>query len=208
VGNGLPDTSGAGPVRGPGGDGGPILAFSSGDAWHAWLTEHHSGTGGVWLKLAKKGSGVESVSYAEALEVALCYGWIDARKNTLDHQYWLQRFTPRGARSKWSKVNCAKATALIESGAMQPAGHREVERAKADGRWDAAYDPQRGAAVPADLQRELDLDDRARDFFASLDAHNRYAILHRIHDAKRPETRARRIATFVRMLSEHEKIYP
>jgi len=196
------------PAGAAGGSSGPVLAFASRGDWDAWLGQHHTTAGGVWLKIAKRGSGVDTVTYAEALEVALCYGWIDGRKNTFDHQHWLQRFSPRNPRSKWSKLNCAKATALIETGAMKPAGLREVERAKADGRWEAAYDPQRGASVPEDLQRALELDDRAREFFASLDAHNTYAILYRIQDAKRPETRARRIATYVRMLNEHNKIYP
>lgn len=194
--------------RGPGGpDGRPVIAFPSAPAWHDWLAEHHSTADGLWVKFAKKGSGVESVTYAEAIEVALCYGWIDGHKRSLDARFWLQRFTPRAPRSRWSKINCAKAAALIETGMMKPAGLQEIERAKADGRWDSAYAPQRTAGVPEDLQRELDLDHRARDFFASLDAHNRYAILYRIQDAKRPETRARRIATYVHMLSEHKKIY-
>jgi uncharacterized protein YdeI (YjbR/CyaY-like superfamily) len=162
----------------------------------------------VWLKIARKASGVASVSYAEALEVALCYGWIDGQKDKHDDDHWLQRFGPRQPRSKWSKVNRGKATALIEAGAMKPAGLREVERAKADGRWDAAYDSPSTATVPDDLQRALDEEPRAREFFATLDSANRYAILYRIQDAKKPETRARRIAKFVAMLSEHEKLHP
>jgi uncharacterized protein YdeI (YjbR/CyaY-like superfamily) len=202
------DAMAAGSGRGPGGpDGRPVIAFRSADAWDDWLAEHHSTDGGLWLKLAKKGSGVESITYAQAIDVALCHGWIDGHKRSLDEQFWLQRFTPRAPRSKWSKINCAKAAALIESGRMRPAGLREIERAKADGRWDAAYDPQRTVSIPDDLQRELDLDHRARDFFVSLDARNRYSILYRIQDAKRPETRARRIDTYVRMLREHKKIY-
>jgi len=188
-------------------DGRPVMAFPSAHAWDDWLTEHHSTAAGLWVKFAKKGSDIESITYAEAIDVALCYGWIDGHKKSLDEQFWLQRFTPRAPRSRWSKINCAKAAALIKSGKMKPAGLREIERAKADGRWDAAYDPQRTVSIPEDLQRELDLDHRARDFFVSLDAHNRYAILYRIQDAKRPETRARRIATYVQMLSEHKKIY-
>ncbi len=202
------DAMAAGSGRGPGGaDGRPVIAFRSAEAWDDWLAEHHATVADLWLKLAKKGSDIESVTYAEAIDVALCYGWIDGRKRSLDEQFWLQRFTPRGPRSKWSKINCEKAAALIERGSMLPAGLREVERAKSDGRWDAAYDPQRTVSIPEDLQRELDLDQRARDFFASLDSRNRYSILYRIQDAKRPETRARRIATFVRMLSEHKQIY-
>jgi uncharacterized protein YdeI (YjbR/CyaY-like superfamily) len=198
----------AGTGRGAGGpDGRLVMAFPSAHAWDDWLAEHHATVADLWLKLAKKGSDVESVTYAEAIDVALCYGWIDGHKKSLDEQFWLQRFTPRAPRSRWSKINCAKAASLIKSGKMKPAGLREIERAKADGRWDAAYDPQRTVSIPEDLQRELDLDQRARDFFVSLDARNRYSILYRIQDAKRPETRARRIATYVQMLSENKKIY-
>ena len=163
---------------------------------------------GVWLKLAKKGAGIESVTHPEALEVALSYGWIDGRRRSLDEHSWLQRFTPRGPRSKWSKMNRAKAIELIERGEMKPAGLREVERAKEDGRWAAAYDAQSSATVPDDLQRELDQRPEARVFFATLDSRNRYAILHRIQDAKRSETRARRIAKYVAMLAAGRKIYP
>jgi uncharacterized protein YdeI (YjbR/CyaY-like superfamily) len=162
----------------------------------------------VWLKLAKKGSGIESVSQAEAVEAALCYGWIDGQAQSIDESYWLQRFTPRTARSKWSKRNRARAIQLIERGEMKPAGLREVERAKSDGRWHAAYDAPSTATVPDDLRVELQRNPEAREFFASLDSRNRYAILHRIQDAKRPETRARRIAKFVEMLNERQKLYP
>jgi uncharacterized protein YdeI (YjbR/CyaY-like superfamily) len=162
----------------------------------------------VWLKIAKKGAGIDSVSYAEALEVALCYGWIDGQKGRFDDEHWLQRFTARKAASRWSKINRDKATELIERGEMRPAGLREVERAKADGRWDAAYAGQGTATVPDDLRRALDANDRARAFFATLDAANRYAILYRVQDAKKPETRARRIAKYVAMLAEHDTIHP
>jgi uncharacterized protein YdeI (YjbR/CyaY-like superfamily) len=162
----------------------------------------------VWLKLAKRGSGLESVTRAEALEVALAYGWIDGKAGRLDDDWWLQRFTPRAARSRWSKINREKATALIESGAMKPAGLREVERAKADGRWEAAYDAQSKATVPDDLKRALDENEAARELFATLDSRNRYAILYRIHEAKKPETRARRIDKYVTMLARGEKPYP
>ena len=183
------------------------MAFASPADWAAWLAEHHEDSGGLWLKIAKKGSGVDSVTYAEAVEVALCHGWIDGQKRALDDAHWLQRFTPRKARSRWSKINRDKATELIERGAMRPAGLREVERAKADGRWDAAYAGARSATVPPDLQAALDVDDRAREFFATLDGANRYAILYRVQDAKRPETRARRIEKYVAMLHEHRKIH-
>ena len=186
----------------------PIIPFASRDAWEAWLQEQHATSEGLWLKFAKKDSGIETATYSEAVEAALCYGWIDGQKASFDDHYWLQRFTPRRPRSKWSKINRQKATELIERGEMKPAGLREVERAKADGRWDAAYDAQSTATVPEDLRRELDKNDRAREFFATLDSANRYAILYQIQDAKRPETRVRRIQNYVAMLNEQKKIYP
>lgn len=172
------------------------------------MAKHHDTSSGVWLKIAKRDRAISSVSYADALDVALSYGWIDGQKNKLDDDYWLQRFGPRKSRSRWSKINRAKALGLIENGQMKPAGLREVERAKADGRWEAAYDSQSTAAVPSDLQAALDRNAKARRFFATLDSANRYAILYRIHDAKRPETRARRIEQYVAMLSERKKIHP
>ena len=186
----------------------PVLAFASRDAWAAWLAEHHTISSGLWLKFAKKGSGIDSVSYQEALDAALCYGWIDGQKDKFDDRYFLQRFTPRRPRSKWSKINCDKATRLAAQGEMQTAGRREVERAQADGRWAAAYDGQRAATVPDDLRRELEQNPEAAEFFATLDSANRYAILYRLHEAKKPETRARRLAKFVAMLSERKKIHP
>jgi uncharacterized protein YdeI (YjbR/CyaY-like superfamily) len=186
----------------------PVVGFADPGAWDSWLGEQHALSPGVWLKIAKKGSGAPGVSYPEALEVALCYGWIDGQKGTLDDEYWLQRFTPRRPRGRWSKINTDKAAELIEAGRMQPAGMREVERAREDGRWDAAYAGQRTAGVPEDLERELAGNDAAREFFATLSGVNRYAILHRIGDAKRPETRAKRIAKYVAMLAAHETIYP
>ena len=186
----------------------PIVAFPSRDAWVNWLEAHHDSSSGVWLKIAKKGAGVPSVTYAEAVEVGLCFGWIDGQKAAFDERFFLQRFTPRRAKSIWSRINRDKIEELIARGEMRPAGLREVERAKADGRWDAAYDPQRTMAVPDDLQAALDQNDAARAFFATLTAANRYAILHRIHTAKKPETRARRIAQFVAMLAEGKKLYP
>jgi uncharacterized protein YdeI (YjbR/CyaY-like superfamily) len=184
------------------------LSFASRAEWDEWLAARHEISSGVWLKIAKKGTGIASVSYAEALEVALCYGWIDAQKGRFDEARWLQRFTPRRARSKWSKVNRQKATELIDTGAMKPAGLREVQRARADGRWEAAYEAQSTATVPDDLQVALDHNPAAAAFFATLDSRNRYAILHRIQDAKRRETRERRIQTYVAMLTAGEKIHP
>jgi uncharacterized protein YdeI (YjbR/CyaY-like superfamily) len=185
----------------------PITPFESQQAWEKWLAKNHATSQGLWLKLAKNGSGIASVSYAEALEVALCYGWIDGQKGSFDEQYWLQRFTPRRPKSKWSKINREKATALIEQGRMKPAGLKEVELARGDGRWDMAYESQKNATVPEDLQRELEKNPKALKFFASLDSANRYAILFRLHDAKKPETRARRITKFVTMLGEHKKLH-
>ena len=186
----------------------PVIAFLSAAEWRTWLDEMHDASTGLWLKIAKKGSGIDTVSYAEAVEVALCYCWIDSQKDKHDDDYFVQRFTPRKPRSKWSKINRDRVTELIGRGEMTPAGLREVESAKADGRWEAAYDSPRTATVPADLQRELDKDDRAREFFTTLNSANRYAILFRIHDAKRPETRARRIAKYVAMLSAQQKLHP
>jgi uncharacterized protein YdeI (YjbR/CyaY-like superfamily) len=186
----------------------PVHSFAARADWVAWLEREHGSSPGVWLAIARKDGGGRSVSYAEALDVALCYGWIDGRKDRLDDRTWLQRFTPRTARSRWSKRNRGRAEALIESGEMAAAGLREIERARADGRWEAAYDSHSTATVPADLQAALAKDAAAREFFATLDRNNRYAILYRIQEARRPETRARRIAKFVAMLAEGRKIHP
>jgi uncharacterized protein YdeI (YjbR/CyaY-like superfamily) len=185
-----------------------IVAFPSKSAWESWLKKAHETSEGVWLKFARRGSGVDSVTHAEALEVALCYGWIDGQAKKVDDTHWLQRFTPRTTRSKWSKINREKALELIAAGEMKPAGERAIEAAQADGRWDAAYEPQSKAGVPDDLRRELERHPRARQLFESLDSQNRYAILYRLQDAKRPETRERRLAQFVAMLDDGETIYP
>jgi uncharacterized protein YdeI (YjbR/CyaY-like superfamily) len=185
----------------------PIMAFSTPEAWERWLEEHHQKSRGLWLKLAKKDTGIDTVSYAAALDCALCYGWIDGQKDSLDAQFWLQKFTPRGPRSKWSKINRDKVTVLAEHGRMKPAGLARVAEAQADGRWDAAYESQKSATVPDDLERELKRDPRARTFFESLDSANRYAILYRLQDAKRPETRARRLSQFVQMLRDGKKLH-
>jgi uncharacterized protein YdeI (YjbR/CyaY-like superfamily) len=186
----------------------PILAFPSREDWAAWLDEHHEDSTGIWLALAKKGASEPGLSYADAVEVALCYGWIDGQAAKLDDRFWLQRFTPRRSRSIWSRVNRDRALALIARGEMQPAGLREVERAQADGRWEAAYEPPSTMTVPADLQVALARNPAAAQFFAALDRTNRYAVLHRIHAAKKPETRTRRIETFVAMLADGKKLYP
>ena len=186
----------------------PTIAFASQQAWEGWLDEHHRTSRGLWLKLAKKDAGVPSVTYAKALESALCYGWIDGQKAPFDATYWLQRFTPRGPRSKWSRINRDKALALESQGRLRPAGLAEVERARQDGRWDAAYESPSRMTVPPDLQAALDERPAAAAFFAGLDRTNRYAILYRLHDAKKPETRARRLAQFLVMLEEGRKLYP
>ena len=183
----------------------PVIPFADAEAWERWLEEHHANAPGLWLKLAKKGAPIASVTYAQALELALCFGWIDGQKGAYDERWWLQRFTPRGPRSRWSRINRENAQELERVGRLRPAGLREIERARADGRWEAAYESQSRAAVPEDLQRELDRDPAARAFFESLESHNRYAILYRIHEAKRPETRARRIARFMEMLRAGER---
>jgi uncharacterized protein YdeI (YjbR/CyaY-like superfamily) len=189
-------------------DGLPVLPFASADAWEAWLDDNHADADGVWIKIAKQASGLESVRYPEVLESALCFGWIDGRRDPLDERFFLQRYTRRRARSRWSQVNREKAERLIAAGRMRPAGLEEVERARSDGRWEAAYASPGRIGVPDDLQRELDARPEAQAFFATLTSQNRYAILYRLHDAKRPETRARRLATFVAMLEAGETIYP
>lgn len=186
----------------------PTLPFGSADEWERWLAEHHAASQGVWLKIAKKGSGTPTVTYAEAVDTALCFGWIDGQKRPFDESFWLQRFTPRGPRSKWSRINRDKVAVLLETDRMRPAGLAEVERAQADGRWDAAYEPQSTATVPDDLQRALDGNASASAFFSELDGANRYAILYRIQEAKRPETRTKRIANFVAMLERRETLHP
>jgi uncharacterized protein YdeI (YjbR/CyaY-like superfamily) len=185
----------------------PIVPFASAEGWELWLREHHGESSGLWIKLAKLGTGIPSVTYAEALDVALCHGWIDGQKAPYDATYWLQRFTRRGPRSTWSKINRDKVTALIAQGRMTPAGQREIDAAMQDGRWEAAYDSARTMTVPEDLQARLDLEPRARDVFAALDRANRYAILYRVQTARKPETRARRIEQLVAMLAEGKKIH-
>jgi len=185
----------------------PVLLFASPGELEAWLQENAGESAGLWLQIAKKGAPEPSVTYAEALELALCFGWIDSQKRGLDETHFLQRFTPRRPRGRWSRINRDKVEALIGAGAMRPAGLAEVEAAKADGRWEAAYEGARTAQVPADLQRELDANEAAREFFATLDSSNRYAILYRLDEAKKPETRERRLRKFVAMLERGEKIH-
>ncbi|HEV2635384.1 MAG TPA: YdeI/OmpD-associated family protein [Actinocrinis sp.] len=186
----------------------PVLGFVSAAAWRDWLAGEHASSAGLWLKVPKKDCPEPGVGYAEALDEALCYGWIDGQKRPLDEHHWLQGFSPRKARSRWSKINCGKAEALIAAGRMRPAGLLEVERAKADGRWDSAYEAQSTAEVPADLQAALDANPAAAEFFAQLNRTNRYAVLYRVQEPKRPATRAARIEKFVAMLEKHETIHP
>jgi uncharacterized protein YdeI (YjbR/CyaY-like superfamily) len=184
-----------------------IRAFRTTRAWEQWLDRNAGRAEGIWMKIAKRDTGITSVTHAEALEVALCFGWIDGQRRALDETHFLQRFTPRRPRSMWSKINREKVTALIESGRMRPPGMREVERAQADGRWDAAYAGQRAATVPEELQRALDQNRKAREFFATLDSRNRYAFIWRVQEAKKPETRARRAEQFVKMLAAGETLH-
>jgi uncharacterized protein YdeI (YjbR/CyaY-like superfamily) len=181
--------------------------FATQRAFESWLRKNHASSNGVWLLIAKPGIEEPTVSYSQAVEVALCYGWIDGQKKALDGRHWLQRFTPRRASSVWSKTNRAKAEALIQSGRMQPSGLVEIDRAKANGRWETAYDGARTAVVQPDLQAALNARPEARAFFAQLNAANRYAVLWRVQTAKKPETRARRIETLVAMLARGEKIH-
>ena len=186
----------------------PVLAFRAKRAWAVWLGKNHAKSAGVWLRMAKKGSGLQSLTHDEALDVALCYGWIDGLAKSDGEEHWLQKFTPRRKRSIWSKRNREKVRALIERGEMRAAGLAEIERAKQDGRWDAAYDSPSRIQVPDDLRKALNANARARSFFQTLDSRNRYAVLFRIHQAKKAETRAKRIRTFVAMLARRKRLYP
>jgi uncharacterized protein YdeI (YjbR/CyaY-like superfamily) len=186
----------------------PIKLFEHQKDWAAWLKKNHAASTGLWLQVAKKASGIQSVSYDEAVETALCYGWIDGQKQSYDDQSWLQKFTPRGAKSIWSKINREKATKLIENGRMKPAGLKAIESAKQDGRWEAAYDSHSTATVPGDFQAALDQNPKAKAFFATLNSANRYAILWRVQTAKKAETRTKRIQQFIGMLENHEKLHP
>ena len=181
--------------------------FRNAKAFEAWLKKHHATSDGLWLRIAKKGADVPSVTYPEAVEIALCWGWIDGQKKGLDDQHFLQRFTPRRSRSIWSKVNVAKVATLVEAGRMQPAGQAQIDAAKADGRWEGAYDGARTSTVPDDLQAALDASPKAKMFFATINASNRYAVLWRVQTAVKPETRAKRIAQLVEMLARGEVVH-
>ena len=184
----------------------PVLFFATAADLEAWIEKHGEESDGIWLKFAKKDSGIESVVYAEAVEIALSYGWIDGQAKRHDDHHYLQRFTPRRPRSKWSRINREKAERLIAESRMRPAGLREVERAKEDGRWDEAYDSPSTATVPEDFRAALDAEPAAAEFFASLGSTRRYSFLYRITDAKRPETRAKRIAEYVELLARGETL--
>jgi uncharacterized protein YdeI (YjbR/CyaY-like superfamily) len=184
----------------------PVLPFANKKKWSAWLAKQHEKSKGIWLQLAKKDSGIASVTYEEAVEAALCYGWIDGQKKGYDDKFWLQKFTPRGPKSIWSKINTEKVERLIASGEMQPAGLKAVEAARSDGRWDAAYASQRNISVPEDLQAALDQNTKAKASFSTLKSAERYSILFRIQTAKKPETRAKRIQQCIEMLERNEKI--
>jgi uncharacterized protein YdeI (YjbR/CyaY-like superfamily) len=186
----------------------PVRLFKSKQDWAAWLEKNHHKSTGLWLRVAKKGSGLRSVSYQEAIEVALCYGWIDGQKRPENEETWLQRFVSRSSKSVWSKINREKALVLIASGEMKAAGLQAIENAKKNGRWDAAYDSPSGATVPADFQKALDGNPRAAAFFKTLDRANRYAVLWRIQTVKKAGTRARKIEHFIGMLERSEKIHP
>ncbi|UJA21098.1 hypothetical protein HJD18_13340 [Thermoleophilia bacterium SCSIO 60948] len=189
-------------------DGLPVVSFGSRTDYVEFLEREGTSSDGVWAKIAKKGSGETTATYAEMVEASLRYGWIDSQVNRYDESFYLQRFTPRRPRSKWSRINRDSVERLIAAGEMHPMGLAEVERAKADGRWEAAYEPPSTIEVPGDLQRALDSDPRAAEFFAGLSKTNRYSVLWRVHEAKRPETRARRIAKYVEMCARGETPHP
>ena len=180
----------------------PIRLFKTPAAWEKWLEANHAKSKGIWMQIAKKDGGLSSATYQEALDVALCYGWIDGQKRPFDDRTWLQRFTPRGPRSVWSKINTGKADALIKAGRMRAAGLAAIEGAKASGRWESAYQPWSNPDIPADLQAALDARPNAKAFFETLRGGNRYGVIYRVTTAKKPETRAKRIADFIAMFEQ------
>jgi uncharacterized protein YdeI (YjbR/CyaY-like superfamily) len=186
----------------------PTKLFKNQSAWESWIVGNSTLSTGIWLRIAKKASGLESVSYPEALEVALCYGWIDGQKKPFDETSWCQRFGPRGPRSIWSKINRSKAEELIRQGRMQRSGLVAIEKAKENGQWENAYDSQKTAAPAKDFEKALKGSPKAKAFFKTLNRQNRYAILFRIHNVKKQETREKRIEKFIQMLERHEKLYP
>jgi uncharacterized protein YdeI (YjbR/CyaY-like superfamily) len=189
-------------------DGYPILEFENKKSFEKWLAKNHAKEEGVWLKISKSKSGIKSVNHNEALEVALCYGWIDGQRNGLDENYFMQKFTPRRGKSIWSVINKQKVTKLIKEGNMKPAGLAAINEAKKNGRWDSAYESQSAITIPADLQKALDEHPKAKAFFATLNSQNRYSILFRLKQLKREETKKKRIGEYIVMLEKHETIYP
>ena len=185
-----------------------IKLFKNQKAWEAWLKKNESASSGIWLRLGKKSASLKTVTYQEAVEVALCYGWIDGQSKAFDDESWLQRISPRGPKSIWSKINRSKALVLIKSGRMRPGGLAAIETAKKNGRWKGAYDSHRTATPPADLQKALNKNPGAKSFFTSLDSENRYAVLFRIQTAKKADTRKKKIEKLVEMLAKHEKLHP
>jgi uncharacterized protein YdeI (YjbR/CyaY-like superfamily) len=185
----------------------PVLFFTDQAAWHVWLAANHTTAPGVWIKYAKKGSGVVSVNYTEAVDEALCYGWIDGQAKSIDDTYYMQKYTPRRPKSIWSKINIGKTERLIAEGRMQPAGQAAIEAAKADGRWEQAYDSPSTTVVPDDFKAALDADPQAKAFFGTLNKTNTYAVLWRVQTARKPETRAARIVKLVAMLHRGEKLH-
>lgn len=185
-----------------------VREFETSGQWEEWLAAHHDSAPGIRIALAKKGSGLTSITITECLDIALCFGWIDGVRNTIDEKQYLQTYTPRRSRSMWSQINQGKVAALIEAGRMKPAGQAEIDRAKADGRWDAAYAPVRSSEVPDDLAAAIAASPRAAMFFPALTSQNRFALIVRTNNAKRAETRAKRIADFVAMLERGETVYP
>jgi uncharacterized protein YdeI (YjbR/CyaY-like superfamily) len=186
----------------------PVKLFKRREDWEAWLAKHFNSCAGLWVRFARKSASLKTVSYQEALEVALCYGWIDGQAQKFDEESWVQKFTPRRAKSIWSKINRTRALALIKDGRMRPAGLAAIQSARENGRWDAAYDSHRTAAPPDDFQKALDKNPKARAFFKTLNSQNRYSVLFRIQTAGKVETRKKRIDKFVQMLAKQEKLYP
>jgi uncharacterized protein YdeI (YjbR/CyaY-like superfamily) len=184
-----------------------VRGFKDATAWESWLAKNQTATDGLWVQIAKKASGKKSITYPEAVEIALCYGWIDGQKKPESEATWLQRFVPRRPRSIWSKINREKALGLIANGRMQRAGLDEIERAKKDGRWEAAYDSPKNAPVHPDFQKALDRNPRAKAFFKTVNAANRYAIIWRLHTAKKAETRERLTRKFIEMLEKGETLH-
>ena len=185
----------------------PVKPFKNPAAWEKWLASNHAKSAGIWMQIAKKATGIATVTYQEALDVALCYGWIDGQKRPYDDRTWLQRFTPRGPRSVWSKINTSKADALIASGRMQPPGLAAIEAAKASGRWESAYQPWSNPDVPPELQAALDRSPNAKRFFETLKGRNRYGMIYRVQTAKKPETKAKRVADFIARLERGETLF-